>query len=239
MRPVVGTFGVGQVALLVPQPALIMLSLMGYLSLYYSAPVIVSLAVLWGWFDYSSKSQRRVVLVLRQLNSLIDDFGRLNFQQGDATDDARIVKLLDKVTFAPDTFTSPQVAAAMIDMVKEVYFTFQLWYFSMRHKVHVLLRKAGALIEYDLVEVANEFIELYSDFVEKIAEATLHIIAKGQMASLESERDHFARFTTQLSELRGRCNALLKSLHDDGLPISGVEVRALEMDPWIKAGDET
>jgi hypothetical protein len=225
--------------LLVPQPTLIILSILGYLSLYFTAPVIVSLAVLWGWFDYSSKSQRRVVLVLRQLNNLIDDFGRLNFQQGDATDDSRIVKLLDKVTFAPETFTSPQVASAMIDMVKEVYFTFQLWYFSMRHKVQVLLRKAGALIEYDLVEVANEFIELYSDFVEKIAEATLHIIAKGQMASLESERDHFATFTTQLSELRGRCNALLKSLQDDGLPISGVEVRALEMDPWIKPRDET
>lgn len=212
---------------------------MGYLSLYYAAPVIVSLAVLWGWFDYSSKAQRRVVLVLRQLNSLIDEFGRLNFQQGNnPSDDPRIVKLLDKVTFAPETFTSPQVASAMIDMVKEVYFTFQLWYFSMRHKVHVLLRRAGAMIEYDLVEVANEFIEFYSDFVEKIAEATLHIIAKGQMTSLETEREGFATFTTQLSELRGRCNAFLKSLHDDGLPISGVEVRALEMDPWVRSREE-
>lgn len=238
MKEFVGTFGKGQALLLAPQPILLALSILGFLSLYYTAPVIVCLAALWGWLDISGKSQRRVVVVLRQLNSLVDDFGRLNFQQGNATDDPRIVKLLDKVTFGTGTFTSPEMASAMVDRVKEVYFTFELWYFSMRHKVQVLLRKASSMIEYDLVEVANEFIEFYSDFVEKIAEATLRVISKGEIASLESERGSFATFTTRLSELRGRANAFLKGLHDAGLPISGVEVRALELDPWVLSGED-
>jgi hypothetical protein len=67
--------------LLAPQPLLIVLILFNEVSLYYSAPVVISLAVLWGWFDYSGKAQRRGASVLRKLERLVDDFGRLDFQE--------------------------------------------------------------------------------------------------------------------------------------------------------------
>src|SRR5712692_5833986 len=239
MKEYVGSFIKGQTILLAPQPVLLLLSISNKISLYYSSPVIVCLAALWGWLDYSSKSQRRVVSVLRKLEGLVDDFGRLNFQQGSGAGDSRIVKLLDKVSFGASTSTTPDLASATIDKIKEVFLTFEFWYFSMRHKVRVLMRKASSMIEYDLVEVANEFIEFYSDFVEKIAEGTLRLVGKGDMTGLEGEREAFSNFTARLSELRGRANAFLQGLHDDGLPISGTQVRALDLDPWARAAAET
>jgi len=236
MKKFIASFVKGQVLLLAPQPVLIVLILFNKVSLYYSAPVIISLAVLWGWFDYSGKAQRRGASVLRKLERLVDDFGRLNFQQGNGSDDERIVGLLDQTNFGSSTMTTPQLAMATTERIKEVYFTLELWYHSMRQKVRLLLRKAGSMMEYDLLEVVNEFIEFYGEFVEKVAEGTLHLVGKGDMSNLEEEREAFSNFKTRLAELRGRANAFLQSLHDDGLPVSETKVRALELDPWFKAG---
>jgi hypothetical protein len=239
MKGFIASFVKGQVLLLAPQPALILLILFNRISLYYSAPVIISLAVLWGWFDYSGKAQRRGASVLRKLERLVDDFGRLNFQEGSNSDDERIISLLDKANFGSSTLTTPQLATATTERIEEIYFTLELWYHSMRQKVRLLLRKAGSMIEYDLLEVVNEFIEFYGEFVEKVAEGTLRLVGKGDMSSLESEREAFSTFKTRLAELRGRANAFLQGLHDEGLPVSETTVRALEVDPWFKTGTET
>src|SRR5205807_3457264 len=82
MKAFIASFAKGQVLLLAPQPILLTLIIFGKISLYYSAPVIISLAVLWGWFDYSGKVQRRGASVLKKLERLVDDFGWLNFQEG-------------------------------------------------------------------------------------------------------------------------------------------------------------
>ena len=234
MKGFIASFVKGQVLLLAPQPALIVLILFNRISLYYSAPVIISLAVLWGWFDYSGKAQRRGASALRKLERLVDDFGRLNFQEGDSSVDERIVSLLDKASFGSSTLTTPQLAMATAEKIKEVYFTLELWYHSMRQKVRLLLRKAGSMMEYDLLEVVNEFIEFYGEFIEKVAEETLQLVGKGDLSSLEGEREAFSKFKTHLAELRGRANAFLQSLHDDGLPVSETRVRSLELDPWFK-----
>lgn len=238
MKAFIASFVKGQVLLLAPQPVLVLLIFFGRVSLYYSAPVTVSLAVLWGWFDYSGKAQRRGASVLRKLERLVDDFGRLNFQQGSSPDYEKIVGLLDKANFGSSTLTTPQLAMATTEKIKEIYFTLELWYFSMRQKVRLLLRKAGSMIEYDLLDVVNEFIEFYREFVEKVAEGTLRLVGNGDMSSLESERESFSTFKTRLAELRGRANAFLQSLHDEGLPVSETTVRALEIDPWFKTGTE-
>ena len=231
LKGFIASFVKGQVLLLAPQPILIVLILFNRVSLYYSAPVIISLAVLWGWFDYSGKAQRRGASVLRKLERLVDDFGWLNFQEGGGEGNEMVVNLLDKASFGSSTLTTPQLAVATTEKIKEVYFTLELWYFSMRQKVRLLLRKAASMIEYDLLEVVNEF-------VEKVAEETLRLVAKGDLTSLEGEREGFSTFKTRLAELRGRANAFLQSLRDDGLPVSETKVRALELDPWFKTGTE-
>src|SRR6266852_4940929 len=103
MKAFIASFAKGQVLLLAPQPILLMLIILNKVSLYYSAPVIVSLAVLWGWFDYSGKAQRRGASVLRKLERLVDDFGRLNFQEGGRANDERSISLLDKANFGSST----------------------------------------------------------------------------------------------------------------------------------------
>lgn len=239
MKRFIASFVKGQVLLLLPQPVLLALILFNRVSLYYSAPVIVSLAILWGWFDYSGKAQRRGASVLRKLERLIDDFGRLNFQAGGSSNDVRVVSLLDKASFGTSTLTTPQLAMATSEKIKDVYFTLELWYHSMRQKVRLLLRKAGSMVEYDLLEVVNEFVGFYAEFVEKVAEGTLRLVGRGDMSSLGGEREAFSIFKTRLAELRGRANAFLQSLHDEGLPVSETTVRALEIDPWFNTEIET
>src|SRR3989441_10886537 len=238
MKAFIASFVKGQILLFAPQLALILLILYDRVSFYYGAPVVISLAVLWGWFDYSGKAQRRGASVLKKLERLVDDFGWLNFQEGGGAGNETVVALLDKASFGSSTLTTPQLAMATTEKIKEVYFTLELWYFSMRQKVRLLLRKAASMIEYDLLEVVNEFIEFYGEFVEKVAEGTLRLVGQGDLTSLEGEREAFSSFKTQPAELRGRGNAVLQSVHDDGLPVSETKVRALELDPWFKAGTE-
>ena len=194
---------------------------------------MISLSMLWGWFDYSGKAQRRGASVLRKLERLVEDFGQLNFQKASGADDERIVRLLDKGVFGSSTSTTPQLASATTEKIRDLYYALEMWYFSLRQKVRLALRSTSTMIEYDLLELVNEFTEFYGEFVEKVAEGTLRLIGKGDMSNLETDREAFSTFKTRLSELRGRANAFLQGLHDDGLPISETKVRALETDPWL------
>src|SRR5437879_6699990 len=171
MKAFIASLVTGQVLLLAPQPILLLLILLNKVSIYYCAPVIVSLAVLWGWFDYSSKVQRRGASVLKKLERLVDDFGWLNFQEGGGAGNEMVVSRLDKASFGSGTPTTPQIATATTEKIKEVYFTLELWYCALRRKVRLLLRKAASMIEYDLLEVVNEFTKFYGECVEHVAKA--------------------------------------------------------------------
>ena len=238
VRRFIASFVKGQVILLAPQPVLLVLLLFDKLSLYYGAPVAIGLAALWSWFDYSGKAQRRGSSVLRKLERLVDEFGTLNFQRATAREDQRIVSLLDRVVFPDNGKITPELASANSARIKDLFFTMELWYFSMRQKVRLLLRRASTMIEYDLLEVVNEFIDFYNEFVNKVAEGTLRLVGMGDMQSLQEDKESFSIFKTRLSELRGRTNAFLQGLHDDALPISETKVRALEVDPWLSAAEE-
>src|SRR5947208_987059 len=204
MKGFIASFVKGQVLLLAPQPILLLLIIFNKVSLYYCAPVIVSLAVLWGWFDYSGKVQRRGASVLKKLERLVDDFGWLNFQEGGGAGNEMVVSLLDKASFGSSTLTTPQLATATTEKIKEVYFTLELWYFSMRQKVRLLLRMAASMMEYDLVEVVNEFIEFYGEFVEKVVEEALGLVANGALASLEIDGEVFGTCRRRLRDDVGR-----------------------------------
>src|SRR5207237_9726988 len=126
MKAFIASFAKGQVLLLAPQPILLTLIIFGKISLYYSAPVIISLAVLWGWFDYSGKVQRRGASVLKKLERLVDDFGWLNFQEGGGAGNDMVVCLLDTASSGSSTSTTPQLATAPTQPTKEADFTLDL-----------------------------------------------------------------------------------------------------------------
>jgi hypothetical protein len=112
------------------------------------------------------------------------------------------------------------------------FFVFQFWYFSMRDKVRIMMRKAGVLLDYDLVELANDFVEFYNSYMDKIADGTLRLVSKQELVNSQRAREIFKDFSANLSELRGRANAFLKKLRSYGYSISGMDVRTLETDPW-------
>ena len=208
-----------------------------YLSILYTAPIIVALAAIWGWLDYTKKTHRAALELLSQFEVLLDDFGRLNFEQGGEADDKRIIRLLDIVP--PESITiKPEIASATIPRIKDLFLVFQFWYFSMRDKVKIMMRKAGVLLDYDLVELANDFVEFYNGYIDRIAEGTLKLVSKQELVHSAKAREIFKNFAANLSELRGRGNAFLKKLRSYGYSISGMDVRPLEADPWAAAGAE-
>src|SRR6266576_1339601 len=105
MKGFIASFVKGQVLLLAPQPILLLLIIFNKVSLYYCAPVIVSLAVLWGWFDYSGKVQRRGASVLKKLERLVDDSSRPNLHEGAGARNEMVKSLLDKASFGSSTFS--------------------------------------------------------------------------------------------------------------------------------------
>ncbi len=231
MREYFGSLAKGQVWLFVPQPALLALTFLRYMSILYSAPIIVALAAIWGWLDYAKKTHRAALELLSQFEGLLDDLGRLNFEQGGEAEDNRIVRLLDIVP--PETNTiGPENPAATMLRIKDLFLVFQFWYFSMRDKVRIMMRKGGVLLDYDLVELANDFVEFYNRYMDKIADGTLRVVSKQELVNSRRAREIFKNFSTSLSELRGRANAFLKKLRSYGYSISGMDVRALETNPW-------
>jgi len=108
----------------------------------------------------------------------------------------------------------------------------------MRDKVRIMMRKAGVLLDYDLVELANDFVEFYNGYMDKIADGTLRLVSKQELVNSQRAREIFKNFSANLSELRGRANAFLKKLRGYGYSISGMDVKALETDPWADSISE-
>jgi hypothetical protein len=231
VREYFGSLSKGQVWLFTPQLALLALTFLHYLSILYSAPIIVALAAIWGWLDYTKKTHRTALELLSQFEGLLDDFGRINFEQSGEGEDKRIVRLLEIVPPESNALR-PEIASARIPGIKDLFLVFQFWYFSMRDKVRIMMRKAGVLLDYDLIELANDFVEFYNGYLDKIAEGTLSLVNKQELVHSTKAREIFKNFATNLSELRGRGNAFLKKLRSHGYSISGMDVRPFETDPW-------
>ncbi|HZY47747.1 MAG TPA: hypothetical protein VFE96_08135 [Candidatus Bathyarchaeia archaeon] len=237
MREYFGSLSKGQLWLFTTQIALLALTFLRYLSILFVAPIVITLAAIWGWLDYTKKTHRTALELLSQFELLLDDFGKLNFEQGGESEDKRIVKLLDIVPVESNTIR-PGVASAEIPSIKDLFRVFQFWYFSMRDKVRIMMRKAGVLLDYDVVELANDFVEFYNGYLNKIAEKTLKLVSKRELVSSERAREIFKNFTDRSSELRGRGNAFLRKLRSHGYSISGMDIQPFGPDPWADLSAE-
>lgn len=236
MREYFGSLSKGQVWLFAIQTGLLALTLTlhGEISLLYTAPIMVTLAVIWGWLDYTKKTHRTTLDLLSQFEIILEDFGRVNFEQGGESEDKRIVRLLD-VLPAESNRLRRDAAATMIPAIKDLFRVFQFWYFSMRDKVRIMMRKGGVLLDHDLTELANDFVEFYNGYLDKIAENTLRLVDKQELILSTSAREIFKSFTERSSELRGRANSFLNRLRNHGYSIAGIDIRAFRTDPWAEA----
>jgi hypothetical protein len=133
VREYFGSLAKGQIWLFVPQPALLALTFLRYMSILYSAPIIVALAAIWGWLDYTKKTHRAALDLLSQFEVLLDDLGRLNFEQGGEAEDNRIVRLLDIVP-PEENGIKPEIASATILRIKDLFFLPVFWLANFKHK---------------------------------------------------------------------------------------------------------
>jgi len=161
---------------------------------------------------------------------------RLNFEQGGEADDKRIVKLLDIVSPDPNTM-KPEIASATIRGLKICSLSSSSGISHARQGADNDA-KSGSMLDYDLVELANDFVEFYNGYLDKIAEGTLSLVSKQELVNSKKAREIFRNFTENLSELRGRANAFLKRLRSYGYSISGMDVRPFGPDPWADLARE-
>ena len=82
--------------------------------------------------------------------------------------------------------------------------------FSMRDKVKIMMRKAGVLLDYDLVELTNDFVEFYNSYIDKITDGALRPVSKQELVNSKRGREISKGFNASLSDLRGRANAFLR-----------------------------
>lgn len=229
MRTLIQNLALIELGLLLPQPALVFLSIYRAFSLHYTAPIIIILSASWGWFNYVGKSQQRVREVLLELESLLDEIGTINFQHG-RQDDHRIIRLLDIASFGTSQTTTPELADKTVEKIRAQYKTFQLWYFSLLHKVRIMVRRAGNVLEYDIIDAGNDFLDFYNSYVESVAEETLSLVNKGELEDPVSARQVLKSFTISMSEIRGRGNTLLRKMRHQGYTISGMELKPFNQD---------
>ena len=208
-----------QLILFISQIALLVLLAFNILSVFFSAPIIIALAAVWGAFDYLKKSQERLRGQLKELEGLIDDFGTVCFQVRDQREDSRVIKILDSLKIEPPINTAAEE-------LRNAQTVFQLWHGTLGHKAGVVSRRAGDLTQWDRIVVVNEFIDFYNNYVDKIAERVLNIANVSEPVDEEKVRGIYNVYVANLAELRGRVNVFLKkyrSEHD----ISAIEVKAL------------
>lgn len=100
-----------------------------------------------------------------------------------------------------------------------------------------MVRRAGNLLEYDLIDAGNDFVDFYNRFIETVAEETLNLVNKGEPGDLFSARQILKAFTISMSELRGRGNTLLKKMRQQGYTISGMELKPFRQDLVLEMKD--
>ena len=222
-----------QTVLFILELALLLLPIIGTLfsvtllqtfSVYFVAPIVVALASVWSWFEYSRSYQYPLAETLAQLEDLVEDFGRINFQASATGEDTRPVKLLGLASQGTTPDNPSQPIADKVAGVRESYNTFQLWHLTLRDMVRVMARK-GTLLAHDLVDAVNYFIEFYNGFITHIVEATLTLVPKDDLEQRQDTGQAFNLYRENMAHLRGRTNDFLKHLADQGLLISGTEVK--------------
>lgn len=93
-----------------------------------------------------------------------------------------------------------------------------------------MVRRAGNLLEYDMIDAGNDFVDFYNRFVESVAEESLNLVNKGELQDPSSARQVLKSFTINMSEIRGRGNTLLKKMRQQGYTISGMELKPFNQD---------
>lgn len=93
-----------------------------------------------------------------------------------------------------------------------------------------MVRRAGNLLDYDLIDAGNDFVDFYNGFMEAVAEEALGLVNKGELQDISSARQILKAFTINMSELRGRGNTLMKKMRQQGYPISGMELKPFNQD---------
>lgn len=209
---------------------LLSLTLLQTFSVYFVAPIVVALASVWSWFEYSRSYQYPLAETIAQLEDLVEDFGRINFQASATGDDTRPVKLLSLASAGNGPEAPTQPIADKVAGVRESYNTFQLWHLTLRDMVRVLARK-GSLLAHDLVDAANYFIEFYNLFIENIVDTTLTLVPREDLEQQQDTKQAFNLYRENMAHLRGRTNDFLKHLADQGLLITSIEVKPVRPGP--------
>jgi len=213
---------------------------------WFSIPLpltlILGLAILMigTYTTFRRQTAQETTKSLRDLKRLVDDLESICFQDKGQGQDFRVVKLLDLVGFSwPNPFDSPPPpkdalsdveGSAWVGRIQDINTVFQLWLASLKDKVRMLASGNRNPPKYDVYVTIGDFLNLYNNYVEKVAERTVWTASKAYLNDRKVARATFNVFRENLGHLRDRVNGFVKDFNETGPYMVGPEAKALKIE---------
>ncbi len=212
------------------QVILLGLSLANLLSLYLSSPIVITLALITGYVQYSRVSGEKVRKTFRDLRRHTDDFAKFNFEEGQAGGDYRVILFLDRVTFPSDTREEPwRDIATMIPEIKNVHTVFQSWHSTIKQSLETISQKGISIPKEDFQKWVGEVVTFYNTYLEKVAERILRLLNSVPVLERADEISAMLNvYRENMGHLRERVNTFLADLRESGYSLPVLEVNALQ-----------
>jgi len=197
----------------------------------------VLILVIGTYTTYKRQVTQESTKSLRDLKRLVEDFEGICFRDGQ---DSRIVRLLDMVSFVPTgnpfdgtppkDVLSETEGPAWVARISDVNSIFQLWLVGLKDKVRLLASSNKSLPRYEVFVTIGEFLNLYNNFVEKVAERTIWTASKAYLNDRKVAKATLTVFRENLGHLRDRINNFVKDFNETGTMTVPVEAKALKTD---------
>ena len=212
------------------QVILLGLSLANLLSLYLSSPIVITLALITEYVQYSRVSGEKVRKTFRDLRRHTDDFAKFNFEEGQAGGDYRVILFLDRVTFPSDTREEPwRDIATMIPEIKNVHTVFQSWHSTIKQSLETISQKGISIPKEDFQKWVGEVVTFYNTYLEKVAERILRLLNSVPVLERADEISAMLNvYRENMGHLRERVNTFLADLRESGYSLPVLEVNALQ-----------
>jgi hypothetical protein len=217
------------ISLIISQVALVTLAYFGILSPFFSAPIIVGIAIIASYFRRGRQSQQQAIETLKQLQGLLEEFASVALKPRNNASDFRIVKVLDSLSFPAEM--PDETAGSIAGEIAKMNDVFLQWYETLMDGLSTMMSvKTGNLRETDWCSIVDHIVAFYNGYVEKVAEQVIRLAGKSNSSKDPAVRETYLVFRENLSLLRGRFNTFLKSFQEKDHKIKSGEVRVLKVE---------
>jgi hypothetical protein len=217
------------ISLIISQVALVALAYFGVLSPFFSAPIIVGIAIIASYVRRGRQSRQQTYESLKQIQGLLEEFASIAFKPKKDGGDFRIVKVIDSLSFPREM--PDETAGSMAGEIKKMHEVFHKWHETLTDELSRMMSvKAGTIREIDWCSLVNNIVGFYDEYIEKVAEQVVRLANRSSSSKDPPVRETYLVFKENLGLLRGRFNTFLNGFQEKGHKIKSGEVRVLKVE---------